>query len=72
VAPKLKTIAHYFTEDMVYFFEPDDVDSMVDAILAASTSEEGRLGKAREARRFLEKNGWESHKRDFVEMYKSI
>ncbi len=72
VAPRLKTIAHYFTGDMVYFFEPDDVDSMADAILAASTSEEGRLGKAREARRFLEKHGWETHKSDFVEMYKSI
>lgn len=72
VAPKLKTIAHYFTGDMVYFFEPEDVDSMVDAIVAASASEEGRMSKVREARRFLEKHGWESHKSDFVEMYKCM
>jgi glycosyltransferase involved in cell wall biosynthesis len=69
VAPRLKTISHYFTEKMVFFFDPDDVDSMAEAILQASLSAEGRLGRAREARRFLEKNGWESHKSDFLRMY---
>ena len=69
VAPRLKTISHYFTEEMVFFFEPDDVDSMAEAILQASLSAEGRLRRAREARRFLEKNGWESHKGDFLRMY---
>jgi len=69
VAPRLKTISHYFTEEMVFFFEPDDVDSMAEAILQASLSAEGRLSRAREARRFLEKNGWESHKSDFLRMY---
>ena len=32
VAPRLKTIAHYFRDDMVSYFEPDDVDSMAEAI----------------------------------------
>ena len=71
-APRLKTISHYFTEEMVFFFEPDDVDSMSEAILAASASEESRLSKAREARRFLDMHGWESHKSAFMEMYRSI
>ena len=69
VAPRLKTITHYFTEEMVFYFEPDDVDSMAEAILQASLSAEGRLSRAREARRFLERNGWESHKSDFLRMY---
>ena len=72
VAPRLKTISHYFTEEMVFFFEPDDIDSMSEAILAASASEESRLCKAREARRFLDKYGWESHKSGFMEMYENI
>ena len=72
IAPRLKTIKHYFTEDMIFFFEPDDVDSMADAILAASASEESRLSRAMEARRFLKRYGWESHKSDFMEMYKSL
>lgn len=72
VAPRLKTIAHYFTEDMLFFFEPDDVDSMAAAVLVAAASEEERLRKAREARRFLEKYGWETHKADFIEMYETL
>jgi glycosyltransferase involved in cell wall biosynthesis len=72
VAPRLKTITHYFTEEMVFFFEPDDVDSMSEAILAASASEESRLGRAREARRFLQTYGWESHKSGFLDMYREL
>ena len=72
VAPRLKTIAHYFTEDMVFFFEPDNADSMAEAIVDASVSVEARLNKAREARRFVEENGWESHKSEFVGMYRGL
>jgi glycosyltransferase involved in cell wall biosynthesis len=72
VAPRLKTISHYFTEEMVFFFEPDDVDSMSEAITAASASEESRLSKAKNARRFLELHGWETHKSGFMEMYRNI
>lgn len=72
VAPRLKTISHYFTEDMVFFFEPDDVDSMAQAILAASSNEEERRRKAHKAREFMEKYGWETHKTEFIEMYKSL
>lgn len=72
VAPRLKTITHYFTEEMVFFFDPDDIESMAEAILKASASDDGRLDKARAARRFLEVYGWESNKRDFIEMYRSL
>jgi glycosyltransferase involved in cell wall biosynthesis len=72
VAPRLKTISHYFSDDMVYFFDPDNVDSMSEAIKAASVNEEERFNKARAARRFLETYGWESHKYAFMEMYRNI
>lgn len=72
IAPRLKAITHYFTEDMVFFFDPDDVDSLADAIQEAYSRGASRLEKAREARRFLEKYGWESHKRDFMEMYQNL
>jgi glycosyltransferase involved in cell wall biosynthesis len=72
VAPRLKTITHYFTEDMVFYFDPDDIESMAEAVLEASASEEARLNKARTARRFLEMYGWESSKSDFIEMYRSL
>ena len=66
VAPRLKTISHYFTEEMVFFFEPDDVDSMAEAILAASASEEGRLSRATGGKTISwTRYGWESHKSEF-------
>ncbi|MGA8753589.1 glycosyltransferase family 4 protein [Candidatus Deferrimicrobium sp.] len=72
VAPRLRTISHYFTEDMVFFFEPDDVDSMGEAIRAAFRSEGDRLNRATEARRFLDKYGWEHHKKGLTEMYQAL
>src|SRR6185436_12495376 len=32
VVPRLKTIEHYFSDDMVSFYEPEDVTSLTDAI----------------------------------------
>jgi len=72
VVPRLRTICHYFTEDMVFYFEPEDVDSMGEAIQAASRSEEIRRSRATEARRFLEKYGWENHKSGLLEKYKTL
>ena len=72
VAPRLMTITHYFTEDMIFYFDPDDVGSMAEAVLEASVSVEARLKKARAALCFLELHGWESHKSDFIEMYQGL
>lgn len=72
VAPRLMTITHYFTEDMIFYFDPDDVESMKEAILEASASKETRLKKAQAALRFLELHGWGTHKRDFIEMYRGL
>ena len=72
VAPRLRTISRYFTEDMVFFFDPDDVDSMGEAIRTAFRSEGDRLTRATEARRFLDKYGWEHHKRGLTEMYQAL
>ena len=70
VAPRLKTITHYFTRgDGVFTSSRTTSIPWREAILQASSSAEGRLSRAREARRFLEKNGWESHKSDFLRMY---
>ena len=70
VAPRLRTIEHYFSDEMIFYFQPDDVDSMAEAILRAFSSPEARISRATEARRFLESHGWESHKSDFLRMYR--
>ncbi len=35
VVPRLKTIEHYFSDDMVTYYEPDDVQSLADVDLPA-------------------------------------
>jgi len=69
---RMRTITRYFTEDMVFFFDPDDIDSMGEAIRTAFRSEGDRLTRATEARRFLDKYGWEHHKRGLTEMYQAL
>jgi len=69
VAPRLRTIEHYFSDDMVFYFDPDSVDSLADAIFDAFTHEDKRKNKAENALRFLEKYGWETHKLDLINLY---
>ncbi len=72
VAPRLKTIQYYFSEDMVSYFEPENIDSMVDAILELYHDESRRKRQAQMARKFLDKYGWEKHQMDLINLYKSL
>jgi glycosyltransferase involved in cell wall biosynthesis len=69
IAPRLKTIEHYFGSDMISFFKPDDVDSLADAIILLAQDETRKRNQAENARTFLQKFGWEEHKKDFIAMY---
>jgi len=72
VAPRLKTIQYYFTEEMVSYFEPENIDSMVDAILELYHDESRRKRQVQMARKFLDQYGWEKHKMDLINLYKSL
>ncbi|MBI5591074.1 MAG: glycosyltransferase family 4 protein [Deltaproteobacteria bacterium] len=72
VAPKLEAIQHYFSDNMAYFFEPDDVDSLTQAILNAFLGEKERLAKAENAQLFLDEYGWDNHKQILLDAYKQI
>lgn len=72
VAPRLKTIEYYFSDDMVFYFEPDNVDSLSSAILNAYNNETMRRKKAENAKIFLQTYGWETHKWDLINLYKSL
>jgi glycosyltransferase involved in cell wall biosynthesis len=72
VAPRLKCIRHYFTESMVSFFEPEDVDSMAASILALYRDPDRRQAQARQAKTFLDRFGWDRHKHDLIRMYDNL
>lgn len=72
VVPNLKTIRHYFSRDMVTYFEPEDQVSMVEAITGLYINERKRSEQARRAREFMVRYGWERHQTDLVRIYDAL
>ena len=72
VAPRLKAIEYYFTDDMTAFYEPENVDSMAEAILDLYRDEEKRKKLAESAMAFLRRYGWESHQNDLLDLYRKL
>lgn len=72
VAPRLKTITHYFTADMVAFYEPGDVWSLADAIRRLYSDAGARQRYAERARTFLTEHGWERQGGELVAFYRQL
>lgn len=72
VVPRLRTIEHYFSNDMVTYYEPEDVASLAQAIRRLhGQAEVGRL-QALQAKGFLARYGWERQGAELVTMYRSL
>jgi glycosyltransferase involved in cell wall biosynthesis len=72
VVPRLRTIEHYFTNDMVTYYEPENVDSLAAAIRQLHGQSERRGRQAAEARTFLTEYGWERQGQELVDMYRTL
>lgn len=72
VAPRLKCIQYYFDDSQVSFFDPGSVDSMAAAILALYQDPDRRRLQAQNALKFLERYGWENHKKDLIHLYENL
>ena len=72
VVPRLKAIEYYFTEDMVSYFEPENVDSLAQAILNLCNDEQRRKSQAEKAKTFLDRYGWATHKMDLINLYREV
>ena len=73
VVPRLKTIEHYFADDMVAYYDPENVQSLADSIYrlfcrAAGACRDRPLGHARS----LAQYGWERQGADLVRFYQSL
>jgi len=71
-APRLKTITWYFNDDMISFFEPENVDAIAGAIEALVRSPERRKQQSRNAGAFFEEYGWEKQKHDLLNLYRRM
>jgi len=72
IVPRLKAIEHYFTDDMVTFFDPENIDSLMDAIRFAYGNRAKIKEKAKNAYRFMDTYKWETHKFELVNLYQSM
>lgn len=60
IVPRLKAIEYYFSPEMVSYFEPEDVDSMVAATVSLYRDKARRERQPKNARRFLDENHWDN------------
>jgi glycosyltransferase involved in cell wall biosynthesis len=72
VAPRLRAIEHYFTDDMISYYEPDVVESMAQAILRLHGDPDLRRKQAGTARKFLLDYTWERQGPELVRLYHSL
>jgi glycosyltransferase involved in cell wall biosynthesis len=70
VAPRLRTIEYYFSEEMVGLYEPENIDSMADAIYRLYADQPRRMAQAKNALSMLDKYGWEKQQYDLLAMYR--
>ncbi len=72
VAPRLKTIEHYFSDQMVTYYEPENVEQLSEKILELHTHAHQREQQAKNARAFLDQYGWQKQGGEFVALYRSL
>jgi glycosyltransferase involved in cell wall biosynthesis len=59
IVPRLRAIQYYFSDEMVAFFKPEDIDSMVAATVELYRNKTQRSRQAECAKEFLRQHGWE-------------
>jgi len=72
IVPKLPGIAYYFSPEMVSYFEPGNVDSMVEAVLNLYRDKARREQQPQRAKLFLEKYGWDCQQRILRGLYSNF
>jgi glycosyltransferase involved in cell wall biosynthesis len=72
VVPRLRTVDHYFSEDMVSYFQPEDVSSLAEAIYRMYCQPSVRRRQAELASEFLEQHGWDRQGSELVAMYNRL
>jgi|SRR5215469_1702101 len=72
IVPRLKAIEHYFSEDMVTYFEPENIDSMVAATLRLHKDAARRERQAQCAKNFVTQYRWNGPANDLRGLYASL
>jgi glycosyltransferase involved in cell wall biosynthesis len=57
---------------MLTYFDPENIDSLSMAILQLFKDEFKRSNQIQNARKFLERYGWENHQADLINLYATL
>ena len=72
VAARLETVEYYFSDGMVSYFEPDDVQSLVSAIYSNYKEKTKSRERAEKSLNFLKKYSWAEHKNELFNLYSKL
>jgi glycosyltransferase involved in cell wall biosynthesis len=72
VAPRLKAIEYYFSEDMVAYYEPENLASLTEAVYRLYREPERRHRQAETAGTFLSEFGWDRQGNELVNLYHTL
>jgi glycosyltransferase involved in cell wall biosynthesis len=72
IVPRLKALEYYFSDDMVSYFEPENVDSLVAATVQLYRDSGRRCRQAQNARSFLAKYNWENQEDGLKRLYADL
>jgi glycosyltransferase involved in cell wall biosynthesis len=72
VVPRLRTIEYYFSDDMVAYYEPENVQSLADSIYRLCCQPALRSRQAEQARKFLREYGWDRQGAALVTFYQNL
>jgi glycosyltransferase involved in cell wall biosynthesis len=69
IVPRLKAIEYYFSDEMVSYFEPENVDSLVAATMRLYRDSARRQRQTKKARKFLDEHQWDGHRNGLRGLY---
>jgi glycosyltransferase involved in cell wall biosynthesis len=73
IVPRTRTIARYFDDEMVQFFDAEDVDSLADAIVELRRDSQRRVRLAEQAlERFGRAHSWTVHKKVYTDLVEQL
>jgi glycosyltransferase involved in cell wall biosynthesis len=72
IVPRLRAIEYYFSEDMVAYFEAENVDSMVATTVSLYRDKARRERQPVKARKFWDENQWEGTGKGLQSLYEGL
>jgi glycosyltransferase involved in cell wall biosynthesis len=72
IAPRFKIIKYYFTENMVKFYEPENVESLAQCIVDLFSNPEERRTLVENAQKFYKKNNWENQEISYLRLFNQM